>query len=319
MRKITSSALLVAGLSVVTTSPAHALNARTWISGKGIDQAGCGPVASPCRTLQFAHDQTSAGGEINVLDPAGYGSITITKAINIVNEGVGVAGVLASTGNNAITVNAPNGDTVILRGLTIEGAGVGANGVVFNSGAGLQVSNCFIQGFVGGDENHGNGILIKNTIGVPDITIVDTTISNNGWTGFLFRPTSGGTGYMLIERVIATKNAYGFTVDSTHSAFGTFLPQAAIRNSVASNNSQIGFNFIATSSRYRILVTSSLATNNNTGMSVSDTGGTTGVFLARNTMINNLNVDLAGTGVVTYGTNEIYLKTGTGPAIQGLY
>lgn len=145
MRKITSLTLLVTGLSVGAASSAHALNARTWISGKGVDQANCGPVASPCRTLQFAHDQTSAGGEINVLDPAGYGAVTIGKAINIVNEGVGVAGVLASTGNNAVTVNAPNGDTVILRGLTIEGAGVGANGVVFNSGAGLQVSNCFIR------------------------------------------------------------------------------------------------------------------------------------------------------------------------------
>ena len=319
MRKITSLTLLVTGLSVMAASSAHALNARTWISGKGVDQANCGPVASPCRTLQFAHDQTSAGGEIDVLDPAGYGAVAISKAIAIVNEGVGVAGVLAPAGNSAITVNAPSGDTVILRGLTIEGAGVGANGVVFNSGAGLQISNCFIQGFVGSDENHGNGILIKNTIGIPDITIVDTTISNNGWTGVLFRPTVGGTGYMLIERVIATKNAYGFTIDSTHSAFGSFRPRAAIRNSVASNNSQIGFNFIATSSSYRILVTSSLATNNNTGMSVSDPGGTTAVYLARNTLINNLNVDLTGTGVVTYGNNEINLTSGTGPAYQSLY
>ena len=66
-------------------------------------------------------------------------------------------------------------------------------------------------------------------------------------------------------------------------------------------------------------MTSSLATNNKTGMSVSDTGGTTAVYLSRNTLINNLNVDLTGTGVVTYGNNEIDLRSGTGPAVSGLY
>ena len=67
-------------LTMATASPALALNARTWISGHGADQAGCGPVASPCRTLQYAHDQTSPGGEIDVLDPAGYGSLIIESA-----------------------------------------------------------------------------------------------------------------------------------------------------------------------------------------------------------------------------------------------
>ena len=83
---------------------ASALNARTWISGKGVDQAGCGPAASPCRSLQYAHDQTSAGGEIDILDAAGYGSLVITKAISIVNDGAGLAGVLAA-GGRAIEIN----------------------------------------------------------------------------------------------------------------------------------------------------------------------------------------------------------------------
>jgi hypothetical protein len=319
MHRISLPALLGAMFSVMLATPGQALNARTWISGKGSDAAGCGPVASPCRSLQFAHDQTSAGGEIDVLDPAGYGSLVITKAINVINEGVGVAGVLAGAGGNAITINAGNGDNVVLRGLTIEGAGAGANGIVFNSGAGMQVSNCLIQSFVGGDENHGNGILIKNTIGIPQITLVDTTISNNGWTGVLFRPTVGGTGYVLIEHVIATNNSFGFTVDSTHSAFGSFRPRVAIRNSVASNNSQVGFNFFATSSSYHIVVTSSFAANNGIGMSVNDTGGTTAVYLSRTTLINNLTVDLNGSGVVTFGNNEIDVQSGVGPANRSPY
>ncbi|MCG4712409.1 hypothetical protein L0P28_16900, partial [Dorea formicigenerans] len=70
----------------------QALNNRTWVSGTGTDQAGCGPLATPCRTMQYAHDNTAAGGEIDVKHAAGYGTLTITKSITILNEGVGTAG-----------------------------------------------------------------------------------------------------------------------------------------------------------------------------------------------------------------------------------
>ena len=63
-------------------------------------------------------------------------------------------------------------DAVVLRGLTIEGAGVGANGVVFNAGGSLLIASCFIQGFAGGDENHGNGILFQVT------TFGDNAVTN---------------------------------------------------------------------------------------------------------------------------------------------
>jgi hypothetical protein len=83
-------ALLVAGLA----ASAHALSNRAWVSGHGTDAAGCGSIASPCRTLQYVHDNIiAAGGEIDILDPAGYGTITITKALSIINDGAGTAGV----------------------------------------------------------------------------------------------------------------------------------------------------------------------------------------------------------------------------------
>lgn len=80
MVRFVAAFLAGSALSMAVAGSAHALNARTWISGKGTDQVSCGPVSNPCRTLQYAHDNTSAGGEIDVLDPAGYGSVTITKA-----------------------------------------------------------------------------------------------------------------------------------------------------------------------------------------------------------------------------------------------
>ena len=92
----------VVACAIVFTSsfPALALTTRTWISGKGVDQAGCGPIATPCCTLQYAHDNTADSGEIDVLDSAGYGSLRIGKSISIVSDGA-LAGVLAPADGGA--------------------------------------------------------------------------------------------------------------------------------------------------------------------------------------------------------------------------
>src|SRR5579883_1892953 len=90
-------------------TPVQAADAnRAWVSGHGTDAAGCGAPANPCRTFQYVHDNViAAGGEIDVLDPAGYGAIAIAKAISIVNDGVGTAGVQqSSSGQDAITISA---------------------------------------------------------------------------------------------------------------------------------------------------------------------------------------------------------------------
>jgi hypothetical protein len=110
-----AGALLAFGLSA---APAQAGPNRTWVSGHGTDSGGC-TRAAPCKTFAFALTQTAAGGEIDVLDPGGYGPVTITKAMSIVNDGVGVAAIGAPSGN-AITINAGGDDSVHLRGLTID-------------------------------------------------------------------------------------------------------------------------------------------------------------------------------------------------------
>jgi hypothetical protein len=107
-----AAALLACGFSA---APAQAAPNRTWVSGHGTDSGAC-TLAAPRRTFAFALTQTAARGEIDVLDPAGYGTVTITKAISIINDGVGTAGILASSGNG-ITINAGGDDSVHLRGL----------------------------------------------------------------------------------------------------------------------------------------------------------------------------------------------------------
>jgi hypothetical protein len=147
--------------------PAHALPTRTWVSGKGTDAGAC-TVTAPCRTFAFALTQTNAGGEIDVLDPAGYGAVTIAKAINIVNDDVGVAGIQTAPGANGVTINAGANDSVHLRGLTIEGLGSGAAGIQFNTGGNLAIENCVIRNFriagINISPHHNEHFSVSNTI-----------------------------------------------------------------------------------------------------------------------------------------------------------
>src|SRR3954463_5191602 len=106
MARITSLAitvLLSLGFHIV---PAEAQLARTWVSSLGNDGNDCNRL-TPCRTFQRAHDARLSLGEITVLDPGGYGAVTITKNISIINDGVGEAGILVSGGFVGITINAP--------------------------------------------------------------------------------------------------------------------------------------------------------------------------------------------------------------------
>src|SRR5512142_1151574 len=114
LRGITAAAAALA----MAAGLAHAQATRTWVSGVGDDANPCSRTA-PCKTFAGAISKTAAGGEINVLDPGGFGSVTITKSITIDGSNA-LAGVLAS-GVNGIVVNAGSGDSVILRGLDING------------------------------------------------------------------------------------------------------------------------------------------------------------------------------------------------------
>src|SRR5450631_4041377 len=121
MKIIAAFAVGLTFAGVLYAAPAQAQNARSFVSGHGSDAGAC-TLAAPCRTFAAAFTHTNAGGEIDVLDPAGYGALTINKAISIVNDGVGTSSILAPSGGVGITVSAGSTDAVSLRGLTIEGA-----------------------------------------------------------------------------------------------------------------------------------------------------------------------------------------------------
>src|SRR5258707_1087318 len=136
--------LAIAVFSLAISSVAQAQATRTWVSGVGDDANPCSRTA-PCKTFAGAISKTAPKGEINVLDPGGFGAVTITKAITIRAECV-EAGVLVS-GTNGIVVVAGPSDDVNLEGLDIEGLGTGLDGIKFQSGHHLHVENCEIRQF----------------------------------------------------------------------------------------------------------------------------------------------------------------------------
>ena len=151
-------------------APVQAQATRTWVSGVGDDVNPCSRTA-PCKTFAGAISKTAAKGQINVLDPGGFGGVTVTKSITI--SGVGAeAGVLVN-GSNAIIVNFASTDTLILQGLDIEGLGTGLNGVHIVGGGSVVVRDCSIHGFTG------NGINLIGTANAK-VLVQDSVISNNG-------------------------------------------------------------------------------------------------------------------------------------------
>src|SRR5690348_5498984 len=149
MRKIKFFSLLA--IAVLGTTVMYGQASRTWVSGVGDDANPCSRTA-PCKTFAGAISKTAAGGEIDALDPAGYGAVTLTKGVTIDGGGGQVASVLVS-GTNGIVVQAGPTDVVILRNLRINGieggGGGGLNGIRYLSGAALHVESCNIFGFTG--------------------------------------------------------------------------------------------------------------------------------------------------------------------------
>src|SRR5580704_17449028 len=172
-------AATAAAILAVMGIPAQAQATRTWVSGVGDDANPCSRTA-PCKTFAVAISKTAASGEINVLDPGGFGAITITKAITIANDGVGSAGVLVS-GTDGIVISAGVSDTVILRGLDIDGlspaAGAGLNGVNVLQAGKVLIDSCKIFDF---QQNGVNFAPVNNN---AQLSIVNTVIYNNGSTG----------------------------------------------------------------------------------------------------------------------------------------
>ena len=187
-----------------------AMATRTWVSGVGDDANPCSRTA-PCKTFAGAISKTAPAGEINVLDPGGFGGVTITKSITIDGGGGGILASTQGAGTFGINVAAGPTDVVIFRNLRINGANQtgspGTNGIIFASGAALTVENCDVIEF------GQNGINI--TSGANSRTsVINTILASNTLAGIQVRPTAG-TANVSLFNVRSLGNGVGGWGDAT--------------------------------------------------------------------------------------------------------
>ena len=158
MLRCTCALLSIAfALSMLAATEAAATTQRTFVASNGNDANPCSLVL-PCRTFGAAIMQTGAGGEVIVLDSAGYGPVTIAQDVSIIApEGV-YAGVSVPSGTGIAITGISN---VLLRGLTINGTG-GGTGIHMTANGSLTIDRCVISNFI--SFGNGRGVSIEANV-----------------------------------------------------------------------------------------------------------------------------------------------------------
>jgi hypothetical protein len=288
MNKLATVASIVGTLLCLylPASPAQAQATRTWVSGVGDDANPCSRTA-PCKTFAGAISKTAPGGEINALDPAGYGAVTITKAITIDGGGGQVASVLVS-GTNGIVVAAGPSDVVILRNLRINGVNTGLNGIRYISGRMLSVENTTIFGFTQAG--------ISGATGAAAILNVTGSNITNTADGINLAPTAASLASEISHTVIQKQTGNGIV--ATGSVFAT------VTNSNVSNAGGSG---VRSATSAIVNVDSSSVSSNNLGFSTSAAT----ILVSRNTIRNNTtNFSISGGAISSSGNNTVDFVTG---------
>nr|WP_249141704.1 right-handed parallel beta-helix repeat-containing protein [Bradyrhizobium diazoefficiens] len=275
-------ALCVAILVGLPTG-AYAQATRTWVSGVGDDVNPCSRTA-PCKTFAGAISKTAAGGEIDVLDPGGFGTVTITKAITI-DGGSTFASILASA-TNGINVNAGAADVVILRNLSINGAGttLGLNGINFLAGRRLIIENC--------------------------------TIENFSQAGINIRPSTSGAN-TFVSHVSIKGATPGLEISTLNAAGGI---SAFVSNTSVTQATGLGFSAVVPAGKPSLgmVVDRINATFVGTGVSANGAGA---VIIMGNSVVttNGIGVSQAGGGsVVSFKNNEIFGNATDGTPLTGV-
>ncbi len=289
---ILTAAAIAAAAFIGFAGSASAQATRTWVSGVGDDVNPCSRTA-PCKTFAGAISKTATGGEINCLDPGGFGGVTITKAITIYCDDV-EAGVLVS-GTNAIIVNAPTTAAVVLRGLDIEGLGTGLNGVRFLAGGSLHVDDCLIRNFSAASGGNGIAFIPSNS---AKLLVTNTTLWRNAvgvvGAGILIAPTGGASAEVVVENVVSSNNNNGIHANSATSG----AISVAIDNSVFSLNTGNGIAATGGAGSINILVDGTTSSDNGAaGLTAS--GATAIIRLSDSNVSGNAN------GLTTASSGQI--------------
>jgi hypothetical protein len=304
-------AIFVAG-GLSYAAPASAQATRTWVSGVGDDVNPCSRTA-PCKTFAGAISKTATNGEINCLDPASYGAVTITKAISIVCQYT-EAGALGTLGSNAIVVNAPAAADVYLSGLDLQGAATGLNGVRFIAGGSLTIENCLVRNFGAAS---GHGISFQPT-GASRLVVRNCTIASNGaagsGSGIFIAPTTatGNARVQILDSRIVNNLNEGIRVDATGTTNGAAINVNIENSQVTGGATGIVIAGNAGNSSIKTTIINSVVNNNTIGLHSFGPGSRIEVGLSTITD-NTTPLQFSGGGVIfSYGNNR---TSGNGAAV----
>ena len=302
--RFTIKVLAIATFMFATVSIAQAQASRTWVSGVGDDVNPCSRTA-PCKTWAGAISKTAACGEIDALDPGGYGAVTITKSITL--DGTGTfASILASL-TTGIIINAASTDVVTIRGISINGFCNGIRGMNILQAKAVNVEDCVIFRFAN------EGILV-NESGDMRLNVRNTVIRDNVGDG-IATVTSSATLKIrtTLEHVSLIGNGHGL-----HARSGSLV---TARNSVFSNNINNGIfaDAVATNAASVFAWENQISNNGGIGVRAGNAGnaGTSAVEIAQNQINGNVgNGVLVSTNgvIITFQNNSI---TGNGTDLCG--
>jgi hypothetical protein len=295
---MTRTTFITAALALaitLPTIPAQALVARTFVSAAGSDSNNCANVATPCRHLAAAYAATATNGEIYVLDPANYGSLTITGPVSI--EGHGWASIAPVSGNPAITINANAGDKINIIGVVLDGTGLAnTQGILFNSGGTLTVRDSVIRNFAN------SGIFFGPTASTPSqLFVSNTLISDNGFNGIGITPSGSGTTNSVLSHVEVDNNGGpGLFVATTGQTVNV-----TFSDSVSTNNLD-GITASSNGTPVNVMVRNSVLANNGVDGLLAQNAGTT-IRVTRSTITGNAVGWAVGSPavVLSYGDNNI--------------
>lgn len=277
-------AVVAAGFSTVANA-----QTRTWVSGTGSDANPCSRTA-PCQTFAGAFSKTATNGEISCLDPSGFGTINITKSITI--NGDGTLASILNSGTTGIIVNITTNlatDKVVVRNVSIQGAGTGTDGVRVIDGAEVILDNITIGGFtdagVDVTQSQSGNVFLKNVriskgaVGVrvqSTVGAVSGTLENVAIDGMTSHGVECVNNAALVFRNVEASRCGG---SGFRSAAATV--NMAVENSVSSGNN-FGFERIA--GNLRIANSGMFFNNTNCSATVLSAGNNRS---AGNTITNN--------------------------------
>ncbi|HJU55353.1 MAG TPA: right-handed parallel beta-helix repeat-containing protein [Pyrinomonadaceae bacterium] len=297
--KTLSAALKVmtcAVLLMTLTSIAQAQATRTWVSGVGADDNPCSRTA-PCKTFAGAISKTASGGEISVLDPGGYGAVTIGKPLTIEgSQGAGYGSILAGgiSGTYGVTINSPGAnDVVTLRNLSINGATTGLIGVRILAAKSVIIENCVIFKFRASSAGNGRGISDQRSVAGGKLLVQNTTINDNLSNAIV-------TNTAAINMVLNNVRVHDNGQSGVYAGMGA---KVTIRDSVLTGNGNAGVQ--AADANTEVYISDSVLSHN-TSYGVYAGSGASVVRLSNVTIGENGTGVLAMGGTIeTYGNNNV--------------